>query len=134
VVFDVRVLHGRRVIPTFHFDKSGFLDRFLVVADPDVRVRQDVIVLKLGMNKRRSLFGRFYGIDHEGVFFVLNFQCSNRTIGGDIIFCDDSGDFVTIVPDVLVEKFSVSDISVFRNIGPRVSRCRERSIGDVETC
>ena len=93
---------------------------------------QDVVRALL-VNHRCPFFLGFQGVQDEGVFLILYFQGTDGLVGGHVVFCDNGGNIIAVVADVLVQYFAVSDILPGRIGCPRMAGCRECNVGDIET-
>ena len=66
-VFDVAVLHHRRLVPALDLFKPRLADGLPVVADPDLRVLQDVVGI-VPMQLGRAVLHGLLHVQHEGVW------------------------------------------------------------------
>ena len=94
-IFDVTMLNSRRTVPSLNFDQSRFLDRFLIISFLDRRMFQYIIRIFF-MDLRRSVFHGFHHIQYERIFFVFHLDCTKRLRCGDLVFCHDRRNVVSV--------------------------------------
>ena len=131
VVFNVAVLHGRRVVPALHLHKTRLLTGLGIVAPADIRMRQDILGI-LFMDLRSPLLHGLLDIQHERQFLILHLQCPDALHCRHLVFGNDHGHLVAVVTDMAVEKHPVRHILMMGVRGPGMARRGEGMIRHVE--
>ena len=99
-VLDMAVLHGRRIVPSLHFDQARLLNGFLVVSVSDAGMLQYIPRIFL-MKPGRAFFHGLLYIQHEGVLLILYLNGPKSLAGGHFVFCNNRGHIVTVEPDTV---------------------------------
>ena len=97
-VLDMAVLHGRRIVPSLHFDQARLLDCLLVVPVPDAGMLQYIPRIFL-MKPGRAFFHGLLYIQHEGILLILYLNGPKGLAGRHLVFCNDRGHIVTVETD-----------------------------------
>ena len=122
VVFDVAVLHGRRVVPALDLDKARLAAGLLIVAVADGRVGEDVVREFLVQQRGIGLHGLLH-VQHEGIFLIFHAQRAQGLRGGDLILRDDGGDVIAVEAHAGRQQQAVGDVLMVRIGRPRMA-CR----------
>ena len=131
VVFNVAVLHGGGVVPAFHPDEAGLLDRRLIVALHDARVGKNVVRIVFMQLRRTRLHG-LLGIEDERVLLVFHADGSQRLCRRDLVFRNNGRNIVPVEAHAAREEQPVSHILMVRVGGPGVPRRREFILRHIE--
>ena len=101
VVFNVAVLDHRGFVPALDFDQTFFFDCLVVVALCHGRVLEDVAGAFL-VNLRRVRLHRLLHIQHERQHVILDLERAHALHRGNLVFRNDDGDFISVVPHMPV--------------------------------
>ena len=92
---------------------------------------QDVVLI-LFMQLGRTIFHGFLDIEYKGIFFIFDFNGTNRSGGGNFILRDNSRDIITIEADSVRQKKTVLNVLMMRIGRPRVAGCRKVVLRHIE--
>ena len=101
VVFDVAMLDHRGFVPALDLNESRLFDRFVVIALCHGRVLEDVAGALL-VNLRRVRLHRLLHIQHERQHVILDLERAHALHRGNLVFRNDDGDFISVVPHMPV--------------------------------
>ena len=122
VVFNVAMLHGGGIIPSFHPDEARLLDCSIIIALIDARMRKNVVRIFL-MQLRRAGLHCLLGIQHKREFLIFHLDRTQRFCRRDLVFSDDGGNIIPIEANAARQKQPVRHILMVRVRRPRVP-CR----------
>ena len=95
------VLDHRGFVPALDFDQTFFFDCLVVVALCHGRVLEDVAGAFL-VNLRRVRLHRLLHIQHERQHVILDLERAHALHRGNLVFRNDDGDLVSVVPHMPV--------------------------------
>ena len=109
-----------------------FLKGIVLLSHGHVAMNDNIVLTKIRVKRLCSFRQGLLHGGHNRVLLVFHLQKTKSLVTGHFIFRNDAGNIISVNPDSLIQKLSVTDILVGFLYRPGVSCCGELDIRHIK--
>ena len=109
-----------------------FLKGIILLSHSHVAMNDNIVLTKIRVKRLSSLRQCLLHGGHHRIFLVFHLQQTKSLVTGNFILRDNAGNIISVNPDSLIQKLSVTDILVGFLYRPGVAGCRKLNIRYIE--